>query len=180
MNRAFLGKEVDRMWKVNIIESATTECARPVVIMFEHDRSFGMFIYCRNLNAVTIRDTYPLTKMNDFVDALVSAVVLSILDVIWGCWEIPVLREDKKKTAPTSHAVMYRFNWRPFAIMNTPATFQQALGIMLNKYTWKFCLASLDDIDMFSEYDDQHLSNIEIVLSTLYAAGVLLKLKKWD
>lgn len=57
--------------------------------------------------------------------------------------------EDKDKTTCTSHAEIYQFNRMPFKLMNAPATFEKALDIILNKYTWKTCLVYLDNICFF-------------------------------
>lgn len=62
--------------------------------------------------------------------------------------------------------------------MNTPATFQSALGIILNKFMCESCLVYLEDIVVFFKDNHQYLGDTENVLSTLYAASIFFRLKK--
>ena len=176
--RKFVGEEVDRMLKAKVIEPAQCEWASPLVLAPKSDGSFRFCVDYRKLNEVTIKDTYPLPRMDDCIDSLGEATVFSSLDANWGYWQIAVADEDKDKTAFTSHVGTYRFLRMPFGLTNAPATFQRTLDILLSKYNWRTCLVYLDDVIIFSKNLEEHLVHVDEVLTTLRAAGISLKLAK--
>jgi hypothetical protein len=135
-------------------------------------------IYYRRLNTVTVRDSYPLARMDECIYSLGDARVFSTLDCNSGYRQIPVSPEDKEKTTFTSHEGLFRFLRLPFALKNTPATFQRFVDITLSGLTWKSCLVYLDDIIVYSRSRDDHLANLDAVLHRLYRAGLSLNLKK--
>lgn len=97
------------------------------------------------------------SKMYECIGSLRDAAVITTLDIKWGYWHLSVSEGDKNKTTFTSHAGTHRFDQMPFGHMNAPKTFKRALDIILNKYTWKFCIVYLNDIIIFSNDNDQHL-----------------------
>ena len=68
----------------------------------------------------------------------------------------------------------------PFGLCNAPATFQRAMDIALSQYNWQKCLVYLDDIIIFSKSFDQHVQDVQAVLTVLQQTGIGLKLKKCD
>lgn len=81
--REFVTYEVERMRKAKMMETASTEWASPVVIMPEQDKSYRTCINYRKLNAITIRDTYPLPQIDTCINFLRDATVLSTLHANW-------------------------------------------------------------------------------------------------
>jgi hypothetical protein len=132
----------------------------------------------RKLNTLTMRDTYPLPRMDECIDSLGEAKLFSTLDCNSGYWQIPVEPADRDKTTFMSHEGTFRFTRMPFGLTNAPATFQRAVDITLAGLTWKICLVYLDDIIIFSKNFEEHLEHLEEVLTRIYRAGLSLKLKK--
>lgn len=89
---------------------------------------------------MTIKDTYPLPRMDDCLDSLVHKKVFSALDSICGYWQMPISEEDRHKTAFSCHSGLYEFNRMPFGLTNAPASFQRAMDVLLAKFRWKTCL----------------------------------------
>jgi hypothetical protein len=141
--------EIQRMLKAEVIEPATSEWASPVVLIPKPDGSMRFCIDYRRLNAVTVRDSYPLPRMDECIDSLGDASVFSTLDWNYGYWQIPFDPLDKEKTTFTSREGLYRFRRMPFGLKNAPATFQRFVDITLAGLTWKVCLAYWDDIIMY-------------------------------
>ena len=129
-------------------------------------------------DAVTIRDVYPLPRMDDYIDSLGEASVFTTLDCNSGYWQIPIREEDRDKTAFTSHAGTFRFIRMPVGLTNAPATFQRTIDILLSRYRLQSCLVYLDDIIIFSKNKEDHLHHVEQVLAAMNCAGVTLKLSK--
>lgn len=82
--REFVAEEVERMRKANIIEPEPAELASPIVVVHKHERSFCMSIGYRKLNAVIMRETYPLPQMDDCINTLGDATVFSKLNANWA------------------------------------------------------------------------------------------------
>ena len=115
--------------------------------------------------------------MDDCIDSLAGAKVFTLLDALWGYWQVPIAEEDRDKTAFTSHMGTYRYLRMPFGLRNAPATFQRALDIILSGVRWKMCFVYIDDIIVFSKNYDEHIVHLEHVLYLLKDAGIKLKLK---
>jgi hypothetical protein len=95
--------EVDRMLQEGVIEPATYEWASPVVLITKPDGSVRICVDYRKLNALTIKDSYPLPRMDECLDSLGDATVLSTLDCNSGYWQILMKEEDQNKTAFVTH-----------------------------------------------------------------------------
>jgi hypothetical protein len=77
----------------------------------------------RRWNTVTVRDSYPLQRVDECIESLGDASVFSALDCNSGYWQIPVSPEDKEKTTFTSHEGLFWFLRMPFGLKNAPATY---------------------------------------------------------
>ena len=166
------------MLKEDVIEPASSEWASPVVLVPKPDGSMRFCVDYRRLNALTIRDSYPLPRMDECIDSLGDAQLFSTLDCNSGYWQIPVEPSDRDKTTFTSHEGTFRYTRMPFGLTNAPATFQRVVNMTLAGLTWKTCLVYLDDIIIFSQTLEEHLHHLDEVLKRLYCAGLSLKLKK--
>jgi Reverse transcriptase (RNA-dependent DNA polymerase) len=163
--RAAESAEIQRMLKEGVIEPATSEWASPVVLVPKSDSSTKFCVDHRRLNALTIRDSYPLPRMDEYIDSLGDAKLCSTLDCNSGYWQIPVEPKDKDKTTFTSHKGTFRSSRMPFGLTNAPATFQRIVNMTSTTL-------------LFSRRPSSHLRHLGDVLSRLYGAGLSLKLRK--
>ena len=171
-------KEIDRMLAAKVIEEAQSEWASPVVLIPKKDGSMRFCVDYRRLNAITVRDAYPLPRMDEYIDSLGDATVFTTLDANSGYWQVEMAEEDRDKTTFVSHYGMYRFIRMPFGLTNAPATFQRALDIILSRVKWRFALVYIDDIIVYSKTVSEHFHPLREVLTLLRAAGVSLKISK--
>ena len=172
--------EVQRMLQAGVITPSNAEWASPVILVPKPDGSLRFCIDYRKLNSITIRDSYPMPRMDECIDSLGSATVFSTLDCNSGYWQLPVATKDQDKTTFTCHAGSYKFLRLPFGLRNAPATFQRAMDILLSKVRWKYVLVYLDDIIIFSNGNDEHMKHLETVLGILREAGATLRLPKCE
>lgn len=177
-SREIIAAEVARQRKMGVIEPSSAEWAFPVVLVPKSDGSTRFCVDYRQLNAVTVRDSYPLPRMDDCIDFLGDATVFSTLDCNSGYWQIPVADEDKDKTTFVCHEGAYRYIRLPFGLSNAPATFQRAIDMILGGLKWKSCLVYLDDIIVFSRSAEDHVGHLREVFEALQGAGLSLKAKK--
>ena len=176
--RDIVKTQIETMLDAEVIEPANSEWASPVVLAPKKDGTLRFCVDYRKLNAKTIADAYPLPRMDDCIDSLGDATIFSTLDCNSGYWQIPVASEDRDKTTFTTFLGTYRYIRMPFGLKNAPATFQRALDIILSGVRWQTCLVYLDDVIVFSRTIDEHIANLDTVLSLLRNAGVSLKLSK--
>jgi transposase InsO family protein len=170
--------EVDRMLKQGVIEPSHAQWASPVVLIPKPDGSIRFCIDYRRLNALTVRDVYPLPRMDECLDSLGDAEYFSTLDANTGFWQIEVAEEDRDKTTFSCHVGMYRFLRMPFGLVNAPATFQRAMDIILSEVRWDSVLVYLDDVIIFSRSFEEHVKHLGIVLQKMSEAGATLKFPK--
>ena len=163
---------VERMRSMGVIEPSTGEWASPVVMMPKPDGSVRFCIDYRKLNLMTVKDAYPIPRMDECIDSLGDARVFSTLDCNAGYWQIPVAEEDKHLTAFTCHSGAWQCVRLPFGLCNAPATFQRAMDMILAGVKWQICLVYLDDVIVFSRSPEEHLQHLDEVLTRLGKAGV--------
>ena len=120
-------KVVDEMLKAGVIQESTSPWAAPVTLTPKKDGSYRFCIDYRKLNAVTVKDSYPLPLIQDTFDQLRCAQVFSTLDLKSGCWQIPVAPGDRYKTAFTCNRGLLEFRRKLFGLANAPAVFQRTM-----------------------------------------------------
>ena len=119
------------MLRDGVIEPSQSAWALPVVLVPKSDGSLRFCVDYRRLNALTIRDSYPLPRMDDCIDSLGSATIFSTLDCNAGYWQLPVAERDRQKTAFVCHSGLFQYIRMPFGLKNAPASFQRTLDILL-------------------------------------------------
>ena len=124
------------------------------------------------------KDSHPLPRITEALDALGGAQYFSTLDLRSGYWQIAMDEESKQKTAFITHNGLYEFNVLPFGLCNSPATFQRLMTHILRGLEWSICLVYIDDLIIFSRTFDEHLTHLEQVFKRLREANVRLKPSK--
>ena len=176
--RQIIADQVNKMLRMNVIRPSHSAWASPVVIVPKKNGKARFCVDYRRLNNVTKKDAYPLPRMDDCLDSLGDATYFTSLDCTAGYWQVPLRDEDKEKTAFTCHYGTFDYVTMPFGLTNAPATFQRALDIILSGLKWQVCLVYLDDVIIFSATAEQHLKDVDAVLTRLREAGVTLNLEK--
>lgn len=154
-------------------------CSR-IVSIKKKDGTLPVCVDYRPLNRATVRDKYPISRIDDMLNALGKAKIFSVLDATNEYHQIPVMDKDIKKTAFNWKGAHYEYNRMPFGLCNGLATFQRIMNIVLEKERWKCVIPYMDDIIVFSIDEKQHCKDLEVVLGKLRAASITLKKKKWQ
>src|SRR6476469_7799132 len=121
----------------------------------------------RSLNKITIKNRYPLPRIDDLLDSISDMKYFTSLDLTSGYYQIRITEEDIPKTAFRTPDGLYQLNLLTFELTNAPATFQSVMNDMLRRYMGKFVVVYLDDILIFSKTAEDHLSHLKQVLQTL-------------
>ena len=177
-SREKIREQVDKMTQPDIIEPSSSEWASPIVLVPKPHGSSRFCIDYRQLNERTVRDAYPLPRMDDCLDSLGEAYFFSTLDCNAGYWQIPVALEDRHLTTFICHSGTFQCKRLPFGLCNAPATFQQAIDMLLAGVKRQYVLVYLDDITVFSHDAETHLSHLDRVFTLLGNADVTLKAKR--
>ena len=160
------------------IQPSKSPFGAPVLFVRKPNGQFRFCVDYRALNDQTIKDRFPLPRIDDLLDRLQGATVFSKLDLAQGYHQVRIAPGDVHKTAFTTQFGHYEFRVMPFGLCNAPATFQRLMNSTLSPYMGKFCMVYLDDIIVFSKDQDSHLQHLDQVLQALEDAGLRTQTSK--
>ena len=176
--RQIIEENLREMTEQGIISPSKSPWAAPVILVPKKDGSLRFCVDYRKLNAVTIRDAYPIPRIDDTLDSLQEAKFVSTLDLRSGYWQVEMEKESRERTAFVTHKGLFEFNVMPFGLTNAPATFQRLMDIVLAGLKWQCCLVYIDDVVIYSPTFEQHVKDLEKVFEALKAANLTLKASK--
>ena len=176
--RAEIDSHIANMLEQDIIEVSSSPWSSPVVLVKKKDGTTRFCIDYRKLNTVTKKDSYPLPRIDDALDALSKSKYYSTLDLQSGYHQVSMHPDSKEKTAFISHAGLYQFRVLSFGLTNAPPQFQRLMARVLHGLEWKVCLIYIDDIIIFSRTFEEHLSRLSLVFDRLRQANLKLKPSK--
>jgi hypothetical protein len=117
----------------------------------------------KNLNKVSLKDNYPLPKMDHILQKVVGASRISLLDGFLGYNQVLVHPDDQEKTTFTTPWGAFMYVKMPFGLMNVGATFQRAMDIAFVDELGRFIVIYLDDVTVYSQFDEEHLQHLRRV-----------------
>ena len=132
----------------------------------------------RELNLKTIKNAYPLPRLEDCIDRLAGSEYYSSLDLVSGYWQVKVKEEDIPKTAFSCTYGHFEFLVMPFGLCNAPATFKRLMNSILRDILDKCVTVYLDDITVYSQTKENHARHLLAVCERLDKAGLVINQKK--
>ena len=147
--RPTVDAQLDAMLKADVIQPSCSPWSSPIVLVKKKDGTHRFCVDYRQLNSLTVKDSYPLPRIDETLDSLSGAKLFSTADLASGYWQVPVSPDDRSKTAFSTARGLYEFKSMPFGLANAPSTFQRLMESTLAGLQWEDCLIYLDDIIVF-------------------------------
>ena len=169
---------VDKMIKAGVVSPTVSEWASNVVLIKKPDQTWRFCVDMRQLNNLTLKDSYPLPRVDSCLESLGGAVYFSTLDLRQGYWQQELDEESSQKTAFVTRRGIFKFNVLAYGLCNAPASFQRLMDMVLNGLTWQICLVYLDDVVVFSPTFEDHMSRLQRVFDRFREARLKLKPSK--
>ena len=176
--RDFVEKTIQELQDAGKIRPSDSAWASPVVLVRKKDGSMRLCIDYRRLNELTVKDAYPLPRVDDALDQLAGAQWFNTLDMASGYWQVAMAADSVDKTAFCTHLGLYEWVVMPFGLCNAPATFERLMERVLGGLQWHQVMVYLDDVIAFGKSWEETLHRLEQVFDRLEAANLKLKPSK--
>ncbi|GJS14704.1 putative reverse transcriptase domain-containing protein [Tanacetum coccineum] len=145
-----LSDQLQELADRGFIRPSTSPWGAPVLFVKKKDGSFRMCIDYRELNKLTVKNRYPLPRIDDLFDQLQGSSTYSKIDLRSGYHQLRVRDEDIPKTAFRTRYGHYEFQVMPFGLTNAPAVFMDLMNRVCKPYLDKFVIVFIDDILIYS------------------------------
>ena len=169
--------EVAKLVEMGVVEESTSPWASPIVPVPKDDGSIRLCIDYRRLNGVSQADPYYMATLEEILERVGSSKCISKLDLSKGFYQIEVEKESIPKTAFITPFGKFQFLRMPFGLRNAPSIFQRVMECVL-RGCYMFSAPYIDDIVVFSQDGEAHLTDLREVLIALRTNGLTVKLEK--
>ncbi|GJU98168.1 reverse transcriptase domain-containing protein [Tanacetum coccineum] len=162
-----LSNQLKELQEKGFIRPSHSPWGAPVLFVKKKDGSMRMCIDYRELNKLTIKNRYPLPRIDDLFDQLQGACCFSKIDLRSGYHQLRVREEDIPKTAFRTRYGHFEFTVMPFGLTNAPAIFMDLMNRVCKPYLDKFVIVFIDDILIYSKSEEEHEVHLKTILDLL-------------
>ncbi|KAL0549546.1 hypothetical protein IC582_014031 [Cucumis melo] len=162
------------------IRPSVSPWGAPVLFVKKKDGSMRLCIDYRELNKVTVKNRYPLPRIDDLFDQLQGATVFSKIDLRSGYHQLRIKDEDVPKTAFRSRYGHYEFIVMSFGLTNAPTVFMDLMNRVFREFLDTFVIVFIDDILIYSKTEAEHEEHLRMVLQTLRDNKLYAKFSKCE
>ena len=133
-------EQIQQSLQSGLARQSQSSWASPIVMVRKKDQTYRLCVDYRTLNERTVKDAYPLPRIQDTLDTLSAARWFSTLDLASGYWQVELTPRARKAAAFCSRKGLFEWNVMPFGLCNAPATFQRLMDRVLAGMQWETCL----------------------------------------
>ncbi len=171
-------KQTQELLDKGLIRPSVSPWGAPVLFVQKSDKTWRMCIDYRALNDVTVKNKFPLPRIQEQIDQTGDAAIFSKIDLLSGFWQIKMAESSVEKTAFNTRNGKYEFLVMPFGLTNAPPTFQAAMNSLLRPFLDKFVVVYIDDLLIYSKTEEEHVQHVRQVMEKLREAGFFAKPSK--
>ncbi|KAJ0714365.1 putative nucleotidyltransferase, Ribonuclease H [Helianthus annuus] len=175
-----LSNQLQELLEKGFIRPSTSPWGAPVLFVKKKDESFRMCIDYRELNKLTIKNHYPLSRIDDLFDQLQGATCFSKIDLRSGYHQLCIQEEDIPKTAFRTRYGHYKFVVMPFGLTNAPAVFMDLMNRVCKPFLDRFVIVFIDDVLIYSKSKTEHAQHLRLVLELLQGNQLYAKFSKCE
>jgi hypothetical protein len=170
--------QLEELLKKGYIRPSVSPWGASVLFVKKKDGTLRLCIDFRQLNKVTVKNKYPLPRIDDHFYQLKDAKIFSKIDLRSGYHQVRINDEDIRKTAFRTRYGHYEFTMVSFGLSNAPAVFMCLMNGVFRDYLDKFVIVFLDDILVYSKSEEEHEQHLRMVLQVLREHQLYAKLSK--
>ncbi|GKA35102.1 putative reverse transcriptase domain-containing protein [Tanacetum coccineum] len=175
-----LSNQLQELADRGFIQPSTSPWGAPVLFVKKKDGSFRICINYRELNKLTVKNHYPLPRIDDLFNQLQGSSVYLKIDLRSGYHQLRVRNEDIPKTASRTRYEHYKFQVMPFGLTNEHTVFMDLMNRVCKPYLDKSVRVFIDDILIYSRNKEEHADHLRIILELIRKEELYAKFSKCD
>jgi hypothetical protein len=175
-----LKKQLTELQEARYIHSSSSPWGAPVLFVQKNDGSQRMCVDYRTLNDVTVKNKYPLPRIEDLFDRMRDARVFSKIDLRSGYHQMKIRPSDIPKTILSTRYGLYEFIVKSFGLTNAPAYFMNLMNKVFMEYLDRFVVVFIDDILIYSKNERDHEEHLRLVVQKLRDNQLYAKFSKCE
>jgi hypothetical protein len=180
MENAEIKKQIQELLDKGVIMPSTSPCGYPIVLVPKKDGTWRMCVDFRTLNKITVKNRYPLPRIDDLLDQLKDAKYFTKLDLRSGYHQIRISEGDTWKIAFKTKQGLFEWMVMAFGLCNALVTFMRVMNDVLRPFLDGCVIVYWDDILIFSKSREEHVKHVKQVLEVLRKEKLFLKMSKCE
>jgi hypothetical protein len=172
--------QLEKLLAKGYIKPSKSPYGAPVLFVHKKDGTLSMCVDYRTLNKATVKNRYPLPRIDNLFDRLLGAKVFSRIDLRSGYYQIRIAEGDEEKTTCCTRYGSYEFMVMPFGLTNAPATFCTLMNDIFREWLGDFVVVLIDDILIYSSSLEEHAEHLRKVFQRLRENKLYAKLEKCE
>ncbi|GKB54390.1 putative nucleotidyltransferase, ribonuclease H [Tanacetum coccineum] len=175
-----LSVQLQELLEKGFIHPSSSPWGAPVLFVKKKDGSFRMCTDYRELNKLTVKNRYPLPRIDDLFDQMQGSSVYSKIDLRSGYHQLRIKEEDIPITTFRTRYGHFEFQVMPFGLTNAHDVFMDLMNQVCKPYLDKFVIVFIDDILVYSKDEEEHGKHLKIILELLKKERLYAKFLKCD
>ncbi|GJY84533.1 putative reverse transcriptase domain-containing protein [Tanacetum coccineum] len=160
-----LSGQIKELQDKGFIRPSSSPWGAPVLFVKKKDGSFRMCIDYKELNKLTVKNHYPLPRIDDLFDQLQGSQFFLKIDLRSGYHQLRVHKDNIPKTTFRTRYEHFKFTVMPFGLTNAPAVFMDLMNRVCRQYLGNFVIVFIDDILIYSKTQEEHVEHLRHVIN---------------